>query len=181
MPSAFLWPMSVPFALRAPAPVNLGVRPQRTAVAAHLLLQAMKTASLLLLLVTTVAAAQNIKQTQLPKGHPLLGTWRIELQNGCFEEYTLRADGTKLSESGQERNESIFEISEQPLPGGFYKWTDKIIKGNGKQDCGGSVTELGHVAVNFMKLHPNGTRFLLCEAPDMKSCYAEFVRKSVGA
>lgn len=28
MPSAFLWPMSVPSALRAPAPVNQGVRRQ---------------------------------------------------------------------------------------------------------------------------------------------------------
>ena len=28
MPSAFLWPMLVPSALRAPAPVNLGVMPQ---------------------------------------------------------------------------------------------------------------------------------------------------------
>jgi hypothetical protein len=29
MPSAFSWPVSVPSALRAPAPVNLGVRPQQ--------------------------------------------------------------------------------------------------------------------------------------------------------
>jgi hypothetical protein len=29
MPSAFLWPVLVPSALRAPAPVNLGVRPQK--------------------------------------------------------------------------------------------------------------------------------------------------------
>lgn len=28
MPSAFLWPLLLPYALRAPAPVNLGVRPQ---------------------------------------------------------------------------------------------------------------------------------------------------------
>jgi len=27
MPSAFSWPVLVPYALRAPAPVNLGVRP----------------------------------------------------------------------------------------------------------------------------------------------------------
>jgi hypothetical protein len=31
MPSAFSWPVLVPYALRAPAPVNLGVRPQNLA------------------------------------------------------------------------------------------------------------------------------------------------------
>jgi hypothetical protein len=32
-------------------------------------------------------------------------------------------------------------------------------------------------AVNFIRLHPSGSRFLLCEAEDMKSCFAEFYRK----
>jgi len=121
--------------------------------------------------------AQSVTQTPLPSSHPLLGLWRIDLQNGCFEEYALRADGTKLSQSGEERNESVFEISEVPSANGFYRWADKITKNNGKPDCGGSTTDVGHVAVNFIRLHPSGERFLLCEAEDMKSCFAEFYRK----
>jgi hypothetical protein len=68
-------------------------------------------------------------------------------------------------------------MSERPSAKGFYRWADKITKGNGKPDCGGSTTEVGHVAVNFIRLHPTGTKFLLCEAEDMNSCFAEFRRK----
>ena len=133
--------------------------------------------ALLLAAAGTPGLAQEVQQTALPQGHPLIGVWRIDLPNGCFEEYSLRADGTKLSESGQERNESIFQISERPSPKGYYRWADKITKGNGKPDCGGSLTEVGHVAVNFIRLHPSGSRFLLCEAEEMKTCFAEFRRK----
>ena len=137
--------------------------------------------ALLLALIAFGAMAQDLKQTPLSSTHPLLGTWRVDLPNGCFEEYTLRADGTKSSESGQERNESIFELSSKPLPSGFYKWTDKLVKTNGKPDCGGSVAEAGHTAVNYVRLHPSGNRFVLCEGQNMKSCYAEFYRKGTGA
>ncbi len=130
----------------------------------------------LLLLLVSGAFAQDVAPSRLPQGHPLLGTWRIDLPNGCFEEYTLRIDGTKLSESGQERNESVFEIAGSPSSKGYYRWADKITKGNGKPDCGGAMTEVGHVAVNFIRMHPSGKRFLLCEAEDMQSCFAEFYR-----
>jgi hypothetical protein len=127
---------------------------------------------------TAVSAQEDFAQTALPETHPLLGRWRIELPDlKCFEEYHLRADGTKLSMSGEERNESKFMIALVPGPSGFYKWTDKIVKGNGKPDCSGAKTELGHVAVNYVRLHPSGQKFLLCEAENMKSCYAEFTRK----
>lgn len=136
------------------------------------------TAVFLLALASTEVCAQDVQQTTLSEAHPLLGTWRIDLPNGCFEEYTLRSDGTKLSRSGEERNEAIFEISEHPSSKGFYRWVDKITKGNGKPDCGGSITEVGHVAVNFIRLHPSGKRLLLCEAESMESCFAEFYMKA---
>lgn len=128
-----------------------------------------------------VALAQSVSRTPLPAGHPLVGVWRIDFPNGCHEEYEVRRDGTKLSRSGEELNESEFEISLSPSARGFYKWTDKITKGNGRPDCGGSTTDLGHVAVNYIRLHPSGQRFLLCEAEDMNSCYAEFRRTTGGA
>jgi hypothetical protein len=142
---------------------------------------AQSVAGVLAFLLVTVAASQGLAPTPLPTNHPLLGTWRIDLSNDCFEEYTLRADGTKLSVSGQERNESAFEISPTPSSAGFYRWTDEITKGNGKPDCGGSITQLRHVAVNFVRLYPSGKKFLLCEAENMKSCFAEFYRKGSDA
>ncbi|NPC59399.1 hypothetical protein [Caenimonas soli] len=123
--------------------------------------------------------AQGFERTPLPETHPLVGTWRIDLPDQkCFEEYVVHTDGTKSSQSADERNESEVMISLVPSTSGFYKWTDRIIKNNGKADCSGSNTALGHVAVNFVRVHPSGKRFLLCEAEDMKSCYAEFYRKS---
>ena len=129
-------------------------------------------------LVVLAASAQDFSRTQLPANHPLVGTWRIELPDlKCFEEYDLRSDGTKLSQSGQERNESEFMLSLAPSAKGFYKWTDKITKNNGKPDCSGANTSVGHVAVNYVRIHPSGSRFVLCEAEDMNTCYAEFTRK----
>lgn len=123
--------------------------------------------------------AQGFARTPLPESHPLVGTWRIDLPDQkCFEEYIVRSDGTKSSQSAEERNESEFMISLIPSSNGFYKWTDRITKNNGKLDCSGSNTALGHVAVNYVRLHPSGQRYLLCEAEDMKSCYAEFYRKA---
>ena len=129
----------------------------------------------------THAADQTVHRTPLPNDHPLLGVWRIDLPNGCFEEYELRSDGTKSSRSGEERDESEIEISSVPSASGFYKWTDRITKVNGKPDCLGSITPLGDVAVNYIRLLPGGNRFLLCKAEGMTSCYAEFYRKTVRA
>lgn len=124
------------------------------------------------------AFAQWAVHTPLPENHPLVGTWRIELPKlNCFEEYEIRADGTKSSMSGEERNESELAISGGPSLRGFYKWIDKITQSNGSPDCSGSKTKLGHVAVNYIRLHPSGQRILLCTAEDMNSCYAEFFRK----
>lgn len=33
------------------------------------------------------------------------------------------------------------------------------------------------MAVNFVRLHPGGRKFLLCEAENMNSCFAEFYLK----
>ena len=87
--------------------------------------------------------AQEASRSPLADGHPLLGVWRVDLPElKCFEEYEVRADGTKLSMSGQERNESEFVISRVPSEKGFYKWTDKITKNNDLPDCSGTKTPL---------------------------------------
>jgi len=136
-------------------------------------------ASVALVLHALPAFAQEVTKSPLPQEHPLVGTWRIDLQDfKCFEEYDVRADGTKLSRSGEERNESEHSISVLPSSKGFYKWTDKITKNNGRPDCSGSFTKLGNVAVSYIRLHTSGQRFLLCEAEEMKSCFAEFYRKT---
>jgi hypothetical protein len=130
------------------------------------------------LLVVLPAGAQEATRTPLPPDHPLIGTWRIDIPDlKCFEEYELRADGTKFSLSGEERNESEFTISTEPSAKGYYKWTDKLVKTNGKPDCSGNQGEVGHVAVSYIRLHPGKDKFLLCTGEDFKRCFAEFFRK----
>lgn len=125
------------------------------------------------------APPQAFARTPLASAHPLVGVWRIELAGGkCFEEYELRSDGTKRSMSGEERNESEFMISPGTRGSYWYRWVDKISKNNGKPDCMGSYTAVGHTAVKSVIVHPSGQRFSLCDREDMNSCYAEFFRQA---
>lgn len=124
------------------------------------------------------AQAQDAARVPLPPDHPLLGTWRIDLPDlKCFEEYELRADGTKRSISGEERNEFEFTVSPTPSGQGFYRWTEKVVKTNGQPDCSGNRGEVGQTVSSFIKLHPARDRFLLCTGEDFKRCFAEFYRK----
>jgi hypothetical protein len=122
---------------------------------------------------------REFARTPIPNTHPLIGVWRIEFAGGkCAEEYDIKADGTKQSSSGEERNESEFMISPSPRKTYWYKWVDKITKNNKRPDCMGSLTAVGHMAVNYVIVHPSGTRFALCEREDLNSCYAEFFRQA---
>lgn len=119
--------------------------------------------------------AQDVKRTPLPKAHPLIGSWKIDLpQAKCFELYNIHQDGTMSVTSGAQAAESEFEISASPSQQGFYKWVDKITKDNGKPDCMGSIMEVGHVATNFIVLHRTGKMFLMCEKEDMNTCIGPF-------
>ena len=128
-------------------------------------------------LLSAVALAQTVTRTPLPPDHPLVGTWRLEVPNTrCHEIYQIRADGTTHVTSATQAAESEFEMDLQPGPKGFYKWVDRITKDDGKPDCMGSIMEVGHVATNYLLLHRDKKRFLMCEKEDMKTCVGPLVR-----
>jgi hypothetical protein len=134
--------------------------------------------SMLLLLTAPHLHAEEVQRTPLPASHPLLGTWRLDLPDvGCFEIYSLRANGTKRATSRLEIGESIFSLSAYPNRNGFYKWVDKIVRSNGKPDCMGEVSEVGHVATTYILLHPDGDQFLLCFEQNLNTCIGPFVRQ----
>lgn len=131
--------------------------------------------SLALLGTTCVAHAEEVTRTPLPEGHPLIGTWRVEVPGTqCHELYTVKSNGTMSVTSGAQAAESEFQIDLQPSAKGFYKWVDKIKQDNGKPDCMGSLMEVGHVATNFILLHPSGKAFLMCQGEDLSSCLGPF-------
>jgi hypothetical protein len=113
----------------------------------------------------------------LREDHPLIGTWQITLPDGsCREIYRYRSDGTTLVTSAEEVAESSYNISDQPDPEGFYKQTDTIVKDNGKRDCSGEVTQVGHQVVTYLLFHPSGNMFLMCFERDRRSCIGPFIR-----
>lgn len=128
-------------------------------------------AALAVALMATTAFAQDVTRTPLPDDHPLIGAWRLDVEGtDCHEVYTFKPDGTTSVTSGEEQGDSDFEMSLEPSPKGFYKWVDKITVDNGKKDCMGNVMEIGHVATNWIALHPNGKLFLMCREENLKSC-----------
>ena len=135
------------------------------------------------------SSPQFIERTPLPNSHPLLGVWRVDMaktvlrpvsgyDGRCIEEYSIKADGTKSSRSGEERNESEFMITPGTKGTYWFKWVDKITLTNGKPDCMGSSTSVGHTVVNYAIVHPSGDRFALCEREDMSTCYVELFLQS---
>jgi hypothetical protein len=110
-------------------------------------------------------------------GHPLLGIWTLAIPDlNCSETYHFRGDGTTLVTSANEVSESEYVVAEQPSAKGFYKFEDRIVKDNGKQDCAGEVMKPGTRATNFIRFHPSGARFVMCRDETMKTCIGPFER-----
>ena len=115
----------------------------------------MRIPSLVLALAAFTMAVQAAPPHPTAKDHPIIGRWVISLPDGsCSETYTFRPDGTTLVTSGEEVAESVFEISAKPSASGFYKWTDKLVKDNGKKDCSGQITDVGRKTTNYIRFDP---------------------------
>ena len=124
-----------------------------------------------------VLTATGGQAAPLRHDHPLIGTWQITLSDGsCSETYRIRDDGSSLVTSNEEVAESAFDVADQPDAEGFYKHVDTIVKDNGKPDCSGEVTEVGHVATSYILFHPGGDMFLMCFERDMHSSIGPFIR-----
>ncbi len=130
---------------------------------------------------TFFASAEEVTRTPLPDNHPLIGSWRVEVPGTqCHEIYTVKPNGTMSVTSGIQAAESEFQIDLTPSAKGFYKWVDKITKDNGKPDCMGSIMEVGHVATNFIMVHPSGKAFIMCQSEDLSACMGPFRRVGEG-
>ena len=134
----------------------------------------------LLLRLTAAAAALAASCAMagpMRNDHPIVGTWRFVLPDGsCHEIYRIRSDGSALITSAKEVAESEFNIDDQPDPEGYYQSDDKIVKDNGKEDCTGEVTKVGHIIKSYILFHPSGNMFLMCQRRDTDSCIGPFVR-----
>jgi hypothetical protein len=133
----------------------------------------------LLFAAATVAAAVHAqpKRPAPSASHPLLGIWTLSIpQLACSETYHFRGDGTSLVKSKEEVSESEFTVAEKPSAKGFYKLEDRIVKDNGKQDCSGEIMKVGERFTNYLRFHPSGARFVLCQDESMEACIGPFER-----
>jgi hypothetical protein len=126
---------------------------------------------------TLVMPTQAAETARLPADHPILGTWFVNLpQFACSETYLFKPDQTTLVTSGEEVAESRFEVSANPSAQGFYKVIDTVVRDNGKKDCSGGVTQVGHVVTNYLRFHPSGEMMVMCQDESFKACLGPFRR-----
>lgn len=135
-----------------------------------------RTALTLLVSVATIPALANSRVVVTPD-HPILGTWVFALPGqNCSETYRFFPNGTSRVTSGEEEAESEYEISAQPGVNGFYRLVDTVTKDNGKKDCMGQVTPAGDKATNYIRFHPSGNAFVMCQAESLDTCFGPLNR-----
>ena len=116
----------------------------------------------------------------LAANHPFIGTWTFRLPNdGCVETFVIRPDGTTLITSGDEEIETQVDVSDRPDARGAYRWDDRVVKGNGKHDCGDAVTPVGRSGTNWLRFDATGDRMALCQDAALRECIGPY-RKSRG-
>lgn len=109
--------------------------------------------------------------------HPILGIWRLTLPDGsCSEIYRFRGDGTTLVTSAAEVTESEFTIPPKPSAKGFYKLDNKLVKDNGKADCGGNIARPGNRVTQFIQFDASGSVFIMCADETLDACIGPFRR-----
>ncbi len=111
------------------------------------------------------------------RDHPLVGTWRFDYPDGrCREIYRIRSDGTSTVTSGEQVSETEVDVTPRPDDEGWYRWRDIVRRDNGRPDCSGVVSEVGHEVVNYLRFDPGGTVFVVCARRDPATCFGPFVR-----
>lgn len=117
-------------------------------------------------------------ETTLPKEHPLVGLWRINLpEQNCSEIYDIRTDGTAQILSGGQVVQTRYDISLRPDAQGFYKWVDTVIQVNSEVDCMGNVVPNGNVATNYIVMHVSGAKFMMCQKAELDTCFGPFLKE----
>jgi len=130
-----------------------------------------------ILALTMVATASAAPPRPVAPKHPLLGSWKFTLPgNGCVEAWLIKPDGTSFVTSGDEVVETQLDVSDRPDARGAYRWVDKVVKSNGRTDCGDSVTPVGTVGTNYIRFDPTGDRMALCHDEALRECIGPYLR-----
>jgi hypothetical protein len=126
----------------------------------------------------TCLAAHAATKSPTPSANPILGAWTWTREaNNCVETYTYHADGTEQVTSGDEKSDSVYQISSSPSAQGFYKLTDKVLKDYGGKDCADDASDsTGQESSVFVVFHPEGDMYLVCQTESMDNCFGPLKR-----
>jgi hypothetical protein len=128
--------------------------------------------------VTIHAMAADPARAQAAAPHPVSGKWIWTLPGkACLETVHYRADGKRLSTSGDEVTEGDFQITPKPSLFGFYRITETLTQANGKRDCAGDL----HVAsaestIRFIQFSPKNDQLIVCKTESLQACYGPLRR-----
>lgn len=103
--------------------------------------------------------------------HPFVGAWSFVVPGtSCQETYYVRPGGTVLVTSSEEVLETEYEIDDRPVRGGFFRLTDRVVKGNGRKDCLGQLTPVGQTTTHYVRFDPSGDVMILCRDASTRAC-----------
>lgn len=137
--------------------------------------QAMRTftpiLALTLLVACSAAGAQSADKPQLS------GTWQYRPRGtSCTEQYFFRSDGTVMVTSGREVSESTYQLADQAVGAGFFKFDTQVTQTNGKGDCRGNPTPVGQQSSTYLRFQANGDRLVLCREANLAACMGPLIR-----
>lgn len=123
------------------------------------------------------ALAAPPESKTLRADHPLVGAWALRVpEAACTEIYRISREGTSLVTSADEVAQTSFQITDKADARGFYKWTDTIVKDNGKKDCSGNVTKTPHTTTSYIMMNETNKAFISCQNESTKACIGPFVK-----
>jgi hypothetical protein len=110
--------------------------------------------------------------------HPFIGKWEwTRAENNCTEVYKFRADGVGFVQSGEERSDITFAISDEPDSEGFYKLQLKTVVDFGGKDCADSESnDSGNETTTYVIFDPNKQKHLSCARANLSACFGPLNR-----
>jgi len=95
----------------------------------------------------------------------------------CSETWQYRADGRRLTTSGEEVTQADYQIPAKPTTTGFYPLTETVTGSNGKRDCSGDLhTDGDESVIRFIQFSPKQDQFIVCKAASLEACFGPLKR-----
>jgi hypothetical protein len=112
------------------------------------------------------------------EAHPFIGKWQwTRAENNCTEVYEFRADGAGFVQSGDERSDVTFNISDKPDGQGFYALKLKTVVDYGGKDCTDSESnDTGQESTTYIIFDPARQQHLSCAQPNLSACFGPLNR-----